>query len=162
MAEKKMEELELPEVNMYILFARLFAHITKEVEDACGEKGVEAIRKAVSEFGEERGRDIAARAAAKGYDTTPEHYLSCYDMGRSGFFHSSDDVSAKRVEQDFDRCVFAETWMKDGTEKYGIHYCQMIDPAIARGYNKDFECIHDKHFFKDGGCHFVFKMKDEK
>lgn len=151
-------KLELEEVDMYVLFARMFAHITREVEAACGEKGVAAVRAGVRKFGEERGRHIARRAAAKGYTNDAEHYLSCYDMGRSGYFSSADQVGPGRVEQTFDRCVFAETWMRDGCEAQGIHYCQMIDPAIAAGYNPRFCCEHDKHFFADGQCHFVFTL----
>ena len=107
--EKKQVALELEEVNMYVLFARMFAHITREVERACGEQGVAAVRAGVRSFGEERGRNIAARAAAQGHAPDAAHYLPCYDMGRSGYFHSEDSVSADSVEQCFDKCVFAET-----------------------------------------------------
>ena len=155
---EKDKNLELEEVNMYILFARMFAHIAKEVEKSCGEEGIKAVREGVRQFGLERGRNIAARAKAMGHDISPEFYLSCYDMGRSDYFTSEDSVSKDLVEQNFTDCVFANTWTADGTEEYGIHYCEMIDPAIAEGYHKDFKCIHDKHFFKDGCCHFCFKM----
>ncbi len=162
MNNDKQQKLEMEEVDMYVLFARMFAHITREVEQACGEKGVIAVREGVRKFGEERGRNIAERAKSHGHEATPEFYLSCYDMGRSDYFTSEDIVGKEQVEQNFTDCVFANTWMKDGDEKYGIHYCEMIDPAIAKGYNENFECIHDKHFFKDGCCHFVFKMKDKE
>lgn len=163
MSEKKFNRnLELEEVDMYVLFARMFSHITREVEKACGEEGVKAVREGVRQFGLERGRNIAARAKTMGHEVTPEFYLSCYDMGRSDYFTSEDKVSPEQVEQNFTDCVFANTWMKDHDEKYGIHYCEMIDPAIAEGYDENFECIHDKHFFKDGCCHFLFKKKEEK
>ena len=162
MEQQKQVALELEEVNMYVLFARMFAHIAREVEEACGEKGIEALRAGVRSFGEERGRNIAARAAAQGHEADAEHYLSCYDMGRSGYFHSRDTVSKGRVEQEFDRCVFAETWMRDGCQRWGIHYCEIIDPAIAKGYHPDMECIHDQHFFRDGRCHFVFQMNQKE
>ncbi|MCI8443092.1 MAG: L-2-amino-thiazoline-4-carboxylic acid hydrolase [Provencibacterium sp.] len=161
-AEGGQIPLEMEEVNMYVLFARMFAHIAREVELACGERGIEAVRAGARSFGEERGRHIAARALAKGHAPDAGHYLSCYDMGRSGYFHSSDKVSADSVEQDFDKCIFAETWIRDGCQRWGIHYCEMIDPAIAQGYHKDFTCIHDKHFFEDGRCHFQFIMEKEK
>ena len=157
----KDEKLELEEVDMYVLFAKMFAHITREVEAACGEAGVKAVREGVRKFGEERGRNIAERARQMGHEVTPEFYLSCYDMGRSDYFASEDTVSSDQVEQLFTQCVFAEQWMKDHDEKYGIHYCEMIDPAIAKGYHENFECIHDKHFFHDGCCHFLFRMKKE-
>ena len=113
-------------------------------------------------FGERRGRDIAHRAEVMGHANDAEHYLSCYDMGRTDYFYSEDDVKSHSVEQVFTKCVFAKTWTDDGDEKYGIHYCQIIDPAIACGYNEHLKCTHDKHFFKDGQCHFLFEMQDEK
>ena len=113
MDQQEQVSLELEEVDMYVLFARMFAHIARKVEQACGEKGIEAVRAGVRSFGEERGRHIAARAAAQGHAADARHYLSCYDMGRSGYFHSRDAVSENQVEQDFDKCVFAETWMRD-------------------------------------------------
>lgn len=154
-------ENENKTTNMYVLFARMFAHITREVERACGEQGVAAVRAGVQSFGEERGRAIAARAKAEGHAADARHYLSCYDMPRSGYFHSDDNISEACVEQHFDKCIFAETWMRDGCEQWGIHYCEIIDPAIAHGYNEVFTCVHDKHFFKDGCCHFEFCMNKE-
>lgn len=153
------KDLELEPVNMYVLFARMFACITKEVEDSFGEEGVNAVREGVRIFGEARGKDIARRACNRGHDTDAQNYLSCYDMARSEHFSSENDICQNTVEQTFTKCVFAEQFMKDGTERYGIHYCEMIDPAIAKGYNENFECTHDKHFFRDGCCHFLFEMK---
>lgn len=160
--EERDEKLELQPVNMYILFAKMFAHIVREVEAACGEAGVKAVREGVKKFGEERGANIAERAKRMGHDVVPEYYLSCYDMGRSDYFHSEDTVEKYKVEQTFTRCIFAEQWIRDGNERYGIHYCEMIDPAIAHGFCKNLECIHDKQFFKDGYCHFLFREKNKE
>ena len=68
--------LELEPVNMYILFARLFADIAREVEKSCGEKGIQAVREGVRIFGEKRGQDIARRARLMGHQCDAEHYLS--------------------------------------------------------------------------------------
>lgn len=160
MCEKK-ENLELQPVNMYILFAKLFAHIAKEVENSCGEEGIKAVREGVKKFGEERGRNIAKRAKLMGHEAVPEYYLSCYDMGRSTYFSSEDKIENGHVEQVFTKCIFAEQWMQDGNEKYGIHYCEMIDPSIAHGFCENFKCMHDKQFFKDGYCHFLFSMQEK-
>ncbi|MBC8532127.1 L-2-amino-thiazoline-4-carboxylic acid hydrolase [Gehongia tenuis] len=161
MAAEKDRDLDLEPVSMYVLFARLFAHITKEVGEQCGEVGIQAVREGVRQFGLERGRDIARRAKALGHENDLEHYLSSYDMGRADDFNSVNTLCDEGLIQDFSGCVFAEQWQKDGTEKYGIHYCEVIDPSIAEGYNANMECIHDQHFFKDGKCHFCFRMKKE-
>ena len=52
----KDKDLELEPVDMYVLFAKMFSHITREVEKACGEEGVRAVREGVRQFGLERGR----------------------------------------------------------------------------------------------------------
>ncbi|WP_125143269.1 L-2-amino-thiazoline-4-carboxylic acid hydrolase [Clostridium transplantifaecale] len=154
------KDLELEPVDMYVLFAKMFSHITREVEKACGEDGVKAVREGVRQFGLERGRNIAERAKAMGHENDAKSYLSCYDMGRSELFKSENDIREKTVEQNFTECIFAKQFMEDHDEKYGIHYCEMIDPAIAEGYNEKFKCTHDKHFFKDGCCHFLFEMEE--
>ncbi len=154
--------LDMEPVDMYVLFARMFADITEAVEKKFGAEGIEAVREGVKKFGNDRGKDIARRAKILGHENDLEHYLSSYDMARSDFFNSDDKINHEAIEQSFDKCVFAETWKKDGTEKYGIHYCQMIDPSIAEGYNPCMTCKHDKHFFTDGGCHFLFELDKDK
>ena len=86
MEQQEQVALELEEVNMYVLFARMFAHIAREVEEACGEKGIEALRAGVRSFGEERGRNIAARAAAQGHEADAEHYLCLLRHGTQRVF----------------------------------------------------------------------------
>ena len=155
----KDKDLELEPVDMYVLFAKMFSHITREVEKACGEEGVRAVREGVRQFGLERGRNIAERAKAMGHENDAKSYLPCYDMGISELFNSENDIREDSIEQLFTECIFAKQWMEDHDEAYGIHYCEMIDPSIAEGYNENFKCTHDKHFFKDGCCHFLFEMK---
>lgn len=164
-AEKKPQQKtlnhdeSLDPVDPYTIMAKLFAHLSKAVVDRFGEAGKEAIREGVRAFGEERGRDIARRAAAAGQPNDIRSYLPNYDMGRSDLFEYVTEYHPLEIEQSFTRCAFGDQWKKDGMEEYGILYCQMIDPAIARGYNADFEVEHDKYLLKDGYCHFRFKMK---
>lgn len=44
--------------------------------------------------------------------------------------------------------------------KYGILYCKVIDPSIAKGYNKNLEVVHDQFVLREGQCHFQFQMKE--
>lgn len=153
---------DLEPVSMYQMFAKMFAHLAKEVVDEFGEKGAEAIKRGVWNFGVERGQGIAKRALARGKKNDSDNYLTSYDMDRSDEFESSDSYGDGYVEQVFTRCVFASQFQKDGMEKYGWLYCEMIDPAIAYGYNPKLKCIHDKHFFTDNVCTFCFKMDDQE
>ena len=153
----------LEPVSPYTIMAKLFAHLTKAVVDQFGEAGQDAIREGVRTFGEERGRDIARRAAAHGQPNDILNYLPNYDMGRSDLFtYETSYEQPSEIEQTFTRCPFGDTWKADGMEDYGILYCQMIDPSIAKGYNPNFEVIHDKYLVKDGHCHFRFQMKNQE
>lgn len=151
---------DLEPISMYQMFAKMFALVAKEVVDEFGDKGREAVKRGVWNFGVERGKGIADRAKARGKPNNSDNYLTSYDMDRSDEFESFDTYGDGQVEQLFTKCVFASQFQKDGMEEYGILYCEMIDPAIAYGYNPNLQCIHEKHFFTHGECTFCFKMKE--
>ena len=152
---KRMDE----PVSMYVLFARMFSIVARRLEERLGDEGREIMAQSVREFGMDRGKDIAQRARNRGFDNDLENYLKNYDMERSGLFGYEDTYGDGEVRQVFDRCVFAETWKKEGQEKYGRIYCENIDPSIAQGYNENLMCIHDKMMYDDQKCTFCFKMK---
>ncbi|MDQ0256808.1 hypothetical protein J2S74_004230 [Evansella vedderi] len=148
-------------LTIYSLMAKLFAQVTKAVVDVYGEKGKDAIREGVRTFGEERGNGIAHRAAHMGEKNTIDNYLSNYDMGRSELFEFENIFKENVIEQTFTKCPFGEQWAKDGMHEYGILYCEMIDPAVAKGFNPKFEVEHEEYVLKEGRCTFKFKL-DEK
>lgn len=148
--------------TMFAIMAKLFAHTAKTIVERYGkEEGERAMMDSVGAFGEERGRDIARRAAAVGKPNTMDNYLSNYDMGRSELFEYETLFHPTEIEQTFTKCAFAEQWKKDGMQDYGILYCHMIDPSIAKGFNPNFEVVHDQYVLKEGVCHFRFQMKDD-
>ncbi|MFJ5763464.1 L-2-amino-thiazoline-4-carboxylic acid hydrolase [Neobacillus sp. NPDC093182] len=159
---KAQERAGIESITMFSIMAKLFAQVSKAVVDCFGEEGREVIMEAVRTFGEERGRNIAKRAAMAGEPNEIDHYLSNYDMGRSELFQYETLFHPKEIEQTFTKCAFAEQWIKDGMQEYGILYCQMIDPAIAKGFNRNFEVVHDQYILKEGVCHFRFQMKKEE
>jgi hypothetical protein len=146
-------------VSWPTLFCRLFAHLAKEVVEKFGAEGEEAIKAGVWSFGVERGQNIAERAKANGCEIDSASYLPNYDMARSDDFTAENTYGENQVEQLFTQCGFADQWISDGMERYGKLYCEIIDPAIAKGYSENFECIHDKIIYDDGVCSFCFRMK---
>lgn len=148
------------ELTPFARFSKLFAQIAKPVVDTYGEQGEEAVKEAVRRYGEKRGNGIAQRARTNGYPNTVEHYLTHYDMGRSDLFEIETLYKENEIEQTFTHCPLGQQWADDGMHEYGILYCQMIDPAIAAGYNKKFEVVHDEYVLKEGQCHFLFQLKD--
>ncbi|MFF5994051.1 L-2-amino-thiazoline-4-carboxylic acid hydrolase [Lysinibacillus sp. KU-BSD001] len=141
-------------------FAKMFAQIAKVVVDIHGDEGKQVISEAVRKFGESRGQGIAQRARANGFDNDIDNYLKHYDMGRSDLFHYESYFTSDNIEQTFFHCPLGQQWADDNMHEYGILYCQMIDPAIASGYNEKFEVEHDQYVLKEGVCHFNFKMKE--
>ncbi|MEH6943614.1 L-2-amino-thiazoline-4-carboxylic acid hydrolase [Bacillus sp. JJ722] len=148
------------DLTIYALMAKLFGQLSKAVVDQFGDEGKDAVREGVRTFGEERGRGIAQRARANGEKNTINNYLSNYDMGRSDLFTYTSDFKPEEIEQNFTACPFGQQWADDNMHEYGILYCEMIDPAVARGYNNKFEVEHDKYVLKEGNCHFRFKLKE--
>ncbi len=144
---------------MFVLFARFFSILAKNLEKEFGEKGLAVLKQSVIDWGIARGKDMANRAAKNGNKNDLEAYLPSYDMERSELFGYDTQYGKDAITQDFTRCVFAETWMKAGEDKYGRIYCENIDPAIVKGYNDQMECIHDHIMYKDGHCTFCFRMK---
>lgn len=147
--------------TIYALMAKLFAQITKQVVDTYGTEGEDAVREGVRTFGEERGRGIAQRAQANGEENTIDNYLTNYDMERSDLFEYTTEYKPEEIEQNFTVCPFGQQWADDNMHEYGILYCQMIDPSVARGYNPKFEVEHPNFILREGNCHFRFKLKDE-
>jgi hypothetical protein len=151
--------LKKPE-SMYAIMAKLFAEIASEVTNRFGKEGEEAMRQAVRNFGERRGRNIAANAAADGKPNTPENYLPYYDMERSVLFECDTTQDENIIDQYFHVCPFAQTWLNNGTEKLGRMYCDEIDDALARGYNPDM--VHTSHshlLYGSDCCHMSFSLK---
>ncbi|MFC7391691.1 L-2-amino-thiazoline-4-carboxylic acid hydrolase [Scopulibacillus cellulosilyticus] len=148
------------DTTIYGLMAKLFAQIAKTVVDEKGEEGKDAIKEGVRTFGEERGKGIAQRAEHLGKPNTIDNYLSNYDMGRSDLFKYDNIFKPYTIEQTFTQCPFGGQWADDNMHEYGILYCQMIDPAVAKGYNPKFEVEHDQYILKEGVCHFNFNLKD--
>ena len=147
-------------VSMFVLFARFFAIMARRLEERLGEEGLQIMGEVVKEWGIERGTDIANRARENGKENTLMNYLKSYDMERSDEFVYENKYSEKEVFQEFQGCVFAETWIKEKKEKYGRIYCENIDPAIAKGYNENLICEHDKIMYDDKKCSFCFYMKN--
>jgi hypothetical protein len=156
------KKLDQSEAVVYGQMAKLFAQVAKAVVDKYGSRGEDAIREGVRTFGEARGKGIAERAAHLGQDNTIENYLSNYDMARSELFEMETNHYPEVIEQTFTKCPFGQQWADDGTGEYGILYCQMIDPSIAKGFNSDFEVDHDQYVLKEGVCDFKFKLQKKQ
>lgn len=154
--------IQYSELTPFARFSKMFAYIAKEVVDFYGEDGQLAVKDAVRIYGEKRGSGIAQRARTNGLPNSVENYLNNYDMGRSDLFKIDTTYKENAIEQTFRHCPLGQQWADDNMHEYGILYCQSIDPAVAYGYNNNFEVIHDEYVLKEGQCHFIFQMKEKQ
>ncbi|MGE7913597.1 L-2-amino-thiazoline-4-carboxylic acid hydrolase [Lysinibacillus xylanilyticus] len=153
-------EVRFANLTTYARFSKMFAQIAKQVVDEYGDQGEQVIMRAVQRFGNKRGKGIAQRARTNGLENSVENYLTNYDMGRSDLFETDTVYKENEIEQTFTRCPFGQQWADDDMGKYGILYCKVIDPSIAKGYNEKFEVVHDQFVLREGQCHFQFQMKE--
>ncbi|WP_040984909.1 L-2-amino-thiazoline-4-carboxylic acid hydrolase [Oceanobacillus jeddahense] len=154
------EEEKYAALTTFARFSKMFAQIAKQVVDKYEEEGEDVIRRAVERYGRKRGEGIAQRARANGLENNADNYLKNYDMARSELFEVETVHKENEVEQTFTYCPFGQQWADDDMGKYGILYCQVIDPSVAKGYNKNFEVVHDQYVLREGQCHFQFQMKE--
>jgi hypothetical protein len=153
-------EEKFADLTTFARFSKMFAQIAKPVVDEYGEAGEQIIMRAVERFGHKRGQGIAQRARTNGLENSVDNYLTNYDMGRSDLFEIETVYKQNEVEQTFTHCPLGQQWADDDMGKYGILYCKVIDPSIAKGYNKNLEVVHDQFVLREGQCHFQFQMKE--
>lgn len=117
--------------------ALLFAWISKAIIDQAGEeKGEVLIRRAVRQYGQERGHRMAQRARADEQDLSLTTFLS-YGEWKAG----PGEMEVQKVERPPDiqsrvfKCPWHSAWRETGLLPFGRFYCLEIDEALAEGFN---------------------------
>ncbi|MHA1191356.1 MAG: L-2-amino-thiazoline-4-carboxylic acid hydrolase [Promethearchaeota archaeon] len=144
------------------LAAQLFSCMTKHVVKKLGaEEGEKLIKKAVEEFGFERGKRIADKVKALGKPLTFKNWLIFSDIDTLIFkpissFEDGDFIAKIK------KCTFFNAAADWGLEKYSKMYCNYVDYKILEGYNPDIKLILDQR--QDTGtnrCVFRYIMKED-
>ncbi len=113
--------------------ALFFACVARSVIKEAGKEKSEAIiRKAVREYGEQRGRRMALRAKAYGYDLTIDNYFAFgeWEVPKSDmdFKLSEKNPHARLMVY---KCPWYETWKDSNLLDYGKFFCKEIDAALV-------------------------------
>lgn len=114
--------------------AMLFAYIAKEVIDAYGQEGEQAVIQGVHHYGVQRGRRMAQRARLDGVRVDGMVYEL---YGEWGCFPGQ--VECKSYCENgvytlkFSRCPWYTEWKCYGMLPYGKCYCGHVDKAIIEG-----------------------------
>ena len=119
--------------------ALMMGWISKAVVEAVGEdEGERVIRKAVVEYGNQRGRRMAMRAEANGHPRTFANYVSYVEAKlpmrdfKMEFLERSPDLRGRTS-----RCPHSDAWAENDLMQYGRFYCMEIDKALVQGFNED-------------------------
>lgn len=120
--------------QMSVLMANMYYFLTKAIIEDYGDGAKAAIERGITEFGLDRGRKIAEKAAAAGDELTIENLDKHYDMPITQGWDLHRTYGNDKRDNITDSCIFAEVWKEKGWEDVGHCYC-LVDEAIRRGYN---------------------------
>jgi hypothetical protein len=143
--------------------ALLFAWIGKAVVEQAGEQTGEAIlRKAIRQYGEERGRRMALRAQANKHALSMVNYI-----GYGEYKISPGEMELKTIQRSpharicISRCPWHTTWKEDGSLALGRLYCLEIDQALVHGFNPALQLdVKGTRTSGAAECEFVYHDAD--
>ena len=141
-------------VRMAIYAAQMYYHLTYQmVQDYGEEAATKTIKKAMHEFGVERGKNIRAEVDEKGLEPTVQNLDKCYDMPiDDGWAPDRDREDVPDNYSRTDKCWYADFWMERNWHKIGRLYCE-VDDAIREGFSEDLIYVPDKNIINgDGWC----------
>ncbi|MDD4679992.1 MAG: L-2-amino-thiazoline-4-carboxylic acid hydrolase [Clostridia bacterium] len=155
--------------RMSIFSAQLYYHLTKEmVNDYGKEAAMETIKRAIREFGLERGANIRQKCLDSGMEPTIYNLHLNYDMpiaeGWSPESKKRENIveeNEKDVIEDgcTKSCIFADYWLGRDWADIGYLYCA-VDDAIREAYNPDILYVPEKNIIKgDDACTAVSSYK---
>lgn len=144
--------------------ALLYHFISSEVVAEFGEQGEEAVRRAIQQYGDARGKKIREEVLARGLPLTVENLSRFYDLPLplawvSEKLRTEENCLEKKVTY----CPFAAQWQALGSEKLGLIYCEQ-DLCMRKGYNPDFDLQQFSNMLNgDAHCHTLVQAgKNDK
>ena len=132
--------------------ALLYYHLTKATIEEYGDGAKKTIKKAIREFGLERGRNISVKVKAAGEELTIDNLDKFYDMPIAvGWGPEPKYDESGRKHSCTKSCTFADLWISKNWEEIGQIYCE-VDLAIRLGYNPDIIYTPTKNILAGDPC----------
>ncbi|WPC39264.1 L-2-amino-thiazoline-4-carboxylic acid hydrolase [Clostridium sp. JS66] len=149
----KIRSTDEPVGRMAKLMAELHYFMAKEMIDRLGEeKGKEAVRAAITKFGEARAEVMLEEAKEKGLEINAETFSKIKDMPSISWEKDPENPC------DMTYCPMHDMWEQLEAEDIGALYCE-IDDVLYNKFNLNFE----RPLCKTNGdkcCRFI--VKDRK
>lgn len=138
--------------------AMMFAFLAKHAIENCGEKGKEAILDAMTVYGNERGKRMAANALAHGdeLNTMTNQAYGEWQPDYDGQMEAGQLRTEPTFQTYVTRCAWCDAWAKHHITEYGKYYCVNVDRAVYHGFRSDLVCTPFSTALSWGGkrCEF--------
>jgi hypothetical protein len=142
MSEKK-QELGDPVEVFGDLFSKLYIYMAKEMKKTFGKGGEEAVRRALINFGHDRGRAIRRKHEEMGLPITVKSLFEYYDLPGDKRFRRNPMKLTENVRHSQTLfCPYQELWREiapDNPELWSL-YCDTAHQAIFEAYLEDIVC----------------------
>jgi hypothetical protein len=139
------------------LGAALFSFAAKAVIEELGlEKGEALLKKAIEEFGRERGKRIAGIVKGLGKPLTLKNWFIYNDMYPQNTNPQPIDIVNGDYIMKTGECVLFNTTREFGLSDFSQFFCKYDDEAVFEGYNPDIKLLKD-YRYQTGKDHCVFR-----
>jgi hypothetical protein len=130
------------------------------VQELGEEKARDLIAKAIASYGREIGERQRRRVVEAGYEPTCENYEAVPDLPWLAWLPENLPM-AKVGDREVPVCPMAKYWIDKGAQELGRQYCY-VDQAKFAAYNSDCECRHLKNVLDgDKCCEIVARTRAE-
>jgi hypothetical protein len=120
------------------LYSLLYICMAKEFEDSFGKEGEEALRRAIRNFGHQRGRRLRERHEAEGLPITVKTLFEHYDLPPDNRFRRNPIELTDYIRYSETLvCPYTEIWSDHGLSHLGVIYCMEFHQAMWEAYISD-------------------------
>jgi hypothetical protein len=157
-----LEEAKEQVKRVCVRLALLHLSYAKTLMEELGEeKGKQLTMKSIRRYGITVGKQVKAKAIAKGLDSDPMNYEE--DLPSYGMYNDVDILEVdgeKRIR--IYGCVMANVWGEVKESQLGRLYCY-VDPFKYMAFNPCYKFVHTKTLTDgDGYCEFALRPTTEK
>ena len=161
--EKKIsrEEAEQQVVLLAKRCALLYQSFAEVLVEELGEdKGREIAARAIEKYGTRCGSQVRKGVEGQGLDLTLPNYFTVPDLPSMGWVTEQKALKDEELEVDVLYCPLAEHWLAEGKASLGRLYCY-VDQAKFSAYNPEYQCVHRKNVL-DGDDRCTFHVSKKK
>jgi hypothetical protein len=117
------------------IFSLLYIHMAKEVIETFGKDGEEAVRRAIRNFGIDRGKRLRTKHESEGLPINLKTLFTHYDLPKESSAKRKylELTETTRYSQRF-CCSIQERWREVGPAEYGVIYCDEFHQAMWGAY----------------------------